>query len=158
MANLRTTGQEIAALCEKNFNVKSRYFKLGGTIPADKTWINEWQGGSMYSVGTSYKLFVFSPKKGFVEITDLVCGEITNDGMSGSAYQVKKERRLIDAELPDDAMILVQYCSSFDHTPSFGRDYNDHTWSIYKLPKFSQIAAKEKQADVERWVQWALKK
>jgi hypothetical protein len=158
MANLRTTGQEIASLCEKHFGVKSRHFSLQGTISHDKTWTNEWQGGGMYSVGNSYKLFVFSPKQGFIEITEQVCGEITNDGMSGAPYQTKKEVRLIDANFPNDALFLVEYNRNFDCTPSCGRDYDDHNWTIYKMPNFAQIAAKEKQADVERWVQWALKK
>jgi hypothetical protein len=133
------------------FGVKPQNVILSGTIEPETTW--HFDSGVSYVKGhDDAKVYGFSAKRGFEELTEKVVGytHYYNGNHDHDQDTTCAKMNLAEASKEKDYIFYVVNtfgASSFD-----GEEYNDFT--LYKAPDFAAHWAAIEKEDAKRWEEW----
>lgn len=131
------------------FEVKPQNVKLSGTIEPEATW--HFDSGVSYVKGyEDAKVFGFSAKRGFEDISSLVVGY--THFYNGNHDQTTTSAKMTLAEASKGKDYIFYVVNTFGASSFDGEEYDDFT--LFKAPDFQEFFAKVESKDIKRWELW----
>ena len=139
----------LRSLVSRALGIRAESVILSGEIEATRSFTGRdcW---SQQSDKCSFKLWGFSPTRGFTDLNEYV-GCIRNS--TSGENQGNEGTQLLHIPNVEEFVFFVV---NEIFTSGNGSDYDNLSWTLYKAPNFAQKWAKIENSDVLRWSEWLL--
>jgi hypothetical protein len=140
-------------IISRTFNIPAREIKLEGELDPETSYQNKYHDGSRGYSKITYKIWGYSPEKGFIDLSNNMVGYYSTSNYAGESTVDEPGKRICD--IPDADQYIFFLIRKRDISDWEGCSSHDWImWRLYKAPDFREYWERVEEEDLKRWASW----